>query len=391
MKDVLFVIDTLRMGGAEKSLTSLLNALDPQVINVDLLVFEPDGVLQKDIPGWVNIINTDVVTRGMTLEFRKYIGPVVRSGHILAALDRLLISVLSRHNKNTGFSWKRIKKHIPEIGKHYDVAIGYLEGFPDFFVIDKVNADEKIGWIHIDYSGRQLTREECEYYGRFDQIVTISEVCKDAFIKRVPQVKNKIKIMENIVSADDIRKKASLAIEDAWHQDVDYHLVSVGRLDYQKGMDLAALAAAELKKRQLSFCWHIYGKGSMKADIEKLISEYGLEEYFILEGIRENPFPYMKKADLIVQPSRFEGKSIVLDEAKILGKAIVVTNYPSVKDQISNLYNGVITDISPEAIADGAERLLKDSKMRKRIEANNFMEVNKSRHSVGTFYEMIHY
>jgi glycosyltransferase involved in cell wall biosynthesis len=129
----------------------------------------------------------------------------------------------------------------------------------------------------------------------------------------------------------------------------------------------------------------------MKAEIDKMISEYGLEEYFILEGIRENPYPYMKKADLIVQPSRFEGKSIVLDEAKILGKAIVVTNYPSVKDQISNLYNGVITDISPVAIADGVERLLKDSEIRMSIETNNYMEVNKSRHSIETFYEMIHF
>ena len=135
-------------------------------------------------------------------------------------------------------------------------------------------------------------------------------------------------------------------------------IVSVGRLEYAKGFDIGAKVAKVLKDKGYQFCWHVYGQGAMKNEIQQFIKDNELDEYYILEGLKTNPYPYMKNADLIVQPSRWEGKSIVLDEAKILGKAIVVTNYPSVTDQIIDGKTGIVTNKEPEDIATGIENLI---------------------------------
>lgn len=387
MKSILFVIDTLRMGGAEKSLISLLKALDPNRVAVNLFLFEAGGVLQTEVPSWVKIIEADSVTRGMTLEMRNYIGDILKKRRFLAAIDRLKISIQAKRNKNN-FSWNTIKKHIPKVDGHYDVAIGFLEGFPDFFVLDKVDAERKVGWIHIDMTGRNPDINEDMYYKRFDVIATISKVCRDAFINIFPDVRNRIQIIENIVLPEEIIQKAEETVEIDW----DYskvQIVSVGRLDYQKGFDIGARAAKILRDKGYNFCWHVYGQGVMKDEIQQYIRENKLEKFYVLEGLNPNPYPYMKKADLIVQPSRWEGKSLVLDEAKILGKAIVVTKYPSISDQIIDGKTGIITEIAPEAIAEGIISLIQKKELRMQLERYCKLEPNLSYQVINQFYRMI--
>lgn len=388
-KKIMIVIPTLRMGGAEKSLVSLLKALDPKRVEVDLFLFEAGGVLQPEIPDWVNIIEADLVTRGMTLEIRYYLKEVLKSGHFKAAWDRLSITLRSRISKKSVFSWGIIEKYIPVVQKKYDIAIGFLEGFTDFFVVDKVKATKKIGWIHSDFSKRKLHEKEAAYYGQFDELVTISEVCKKAFISVIPQIVDKICVLENIVLPEDIRKRATLEIENHWNEENVYHLVSVGRLEYAKGMDIAAKAAKILMEKKVPIRWHVYGDGSMRNEIAQYVIENELAATFILEGQKENPYPYMKQADMIVQPSRWEGKSIVLDEAKILGKAIVVTSYPSVTDQIQDHVTGLITEMEPEAIAAGIEMLIKDSVLKQTLERNTLREPNRSYEVIDSFYKLI--
>lgn len=389
MKTILFVMDTLRMGGAEKSLVSLLKALDPKKINVDLFLFEHGGVLQRQVPEWVNILESDNLTRGMTLELRKYLVDVVKGGHFRAAFARIAMTFRTKLLSKEEFNWRIVQQYIPKLEKEYDVAVGYLEGFPDFYVIDKVNAKKKIGWIHIDYSGKSLPIEAVQYYNHFDILVTISDICKNAFIDFVPSAKDKIQVLENIVLPQEIKSLAQQKCSNIWSNTGKNQIVSVGRLDYQKGFDIGAKAAKILKDKGYDFCWHIYGKGVMESEINQYIKDNKLEKYYILEGLAENPYPYMREADIIVQPSRWEGKSLVLDEAKILGKAIVVTNYPSVTDQITNNETGIITDINPEAIAEGIELLIREKNLRCTIENNCSRESNNSYQAVARFYKML--
>ena len=95
------------------------------------------------------------------------------------------------------------------------------------------------------------------------------------------------------------------------------------------------------------------------------IHDKKLDDYFILIGPRENPYPYIKHCDIFAQTSRYEGKSVVLDEAKILGAPILVTNYPTVRDQIQNDSEGMIVGISAQDIAGGLEKLITNQELRK--------------------------
>ena len=386
MKHIIFVMPTLRMGGAERALVSLLKALDPKRVKVDLFLFERGGVLEKEVPSWVKIIQSDPIVRDMTLELRNYLGELLRHRKPSAAITRLKITVMARRGKNY-FSWEAIEKYIPSVPGHYDVAVGFLEGFTDFFVVDKVNADRKIGWIHTDMSGKIFNKQEMAYYRKLDMLATISEKCRTAFISRSEYPGERMCVIENIVLSQEILHKADAPLDEVWDPS-KLHIVSVGRLEYLKGMDIAAKTAFILKKNGCDFVWHIYGRGLMQDEISQYVKQNNLSGCFILEGQKPNPYPYMKKADIIVQPSRREGKSLVLDEAKILGKAIVVTNYPSVTDQITDRKTGIIVDTTPQAIAEGLELLVTDKRLKSDLEDNCRLEPNRSELVVEQFYEL---
>ena len=386
MKHIIFVMPTLRMGGAERALVSLLKSLDPKRVKVDLFLFERGGVLEKEVPSWVKIIQSDPIVRDMTLELRNYFGELLRHRKFSAAITRLRITFLARFGKNY-FSWGAIEKYIPSVPGHYDVAVGFLEGFTDFFVVDKVNADRKIGWIHTDMSGKIFNKQEMAYYRKLDMLATISEKCRTAFITRSEYPGERMRVIENIVLPQEILHKADETVDEMWDPS-KVHIVSVGRLEYLKGMDIAAKTALILKKNGCDFVWHIYGRGLMQEEISQYVKQNNLSGCFILEGQRPNPYPYMKKADIIVQPSRREGKSLVLDEAKILGKAIIVTNYPSVTDQITDRKTGIIVEITPEAIAEGLELLMTDTRLKSDLEDNCRRELNQSGRVVEQFYRL---
>lgn len=386
MKHIIFVMPTLRMGGAERALVSLLKALNPKRVKVDLFLFERGGVLEKEVPSWVKIIQSDPIVREMTLELRNYLGELLRHRKLSATITRLKITAMARRGKNY-FSWGAIEKYIPSVPGHYDVAVGFLEGFTDFFVVDKVNADRKIGWIHTDMSGKIFNKQEMAYYRKLDMLATISEKCRTAFISRSEYPGERMRVIENIVLPQEILHKADETVDEMWDPS-KVHIVSVGRLEYLKGMDIAAKTAMILKKNGCDFVWHIYGRGLMQEEISQYVKQNNLSDCFILEGQRSNPYPYMKKADIIVQPSRREGKSLVLDEAKILGKAIIVTNYPSVTDQITDRKTGIIVEITPEAIAEGLELLMTDTRLKSDLEDNCRRELNQSGRVVDQFYRL---
>ena len=158
-------------------------------------------------------------------------------------------------------------------------------------------------------------------------------------------------------------------------------ICSIGRLNEQKGFDLAIQAAVSLKNRGVSFSWYIIGEREERKKLQELITSNQLENEVFLLGIRDNPYPYLKNADIIVQPSRYEGKSMVLDEAKILAKPIVATNYTTVRDQLIN-EEGLIVNMTSEAIAEGTRKMLADAKMR------GIFENNLKQRDYGNTYEM---
>ncbi|HDR8169505.1 TPA: glycosyltransferase [Bacillus thuringiensis] len=371
-KNLLFVINNLNCGGAEKALISLLETIDYSMYNVDLFLFKHEGLFFRKIPQQVNLLEEPYEYRYFDMPIKTAIIDCIKKGRIDIALARLYAGYIFKSEQNRvrceQMIWKYISKSLRGIDKSYDVAIGYLEKNPVYFCVDKVKAKKKIGFIHNDYDGLGMDPKiDSRYFAKLDNIVTVSRECANVLKERFPMYKTKIKIMYNIVSSNMINK---MSLEKIDMKDKGIKIVSVGRLNYQKGFEMAIAACKELEGDGYKITWYVVGEGEERVNLEKMIEENDLKGKFILLGIKENPYPYIREANIYVQPSRFEGKSIAIDEAKILHKPIVITNFSTAKDQIKNKENGIIVEMDPHAISEGIKKLIDNEELRNKLISN---------------------
>ncbi|MBC8882997.1 glycosyltransferase [Flavobacterium piscinae] len=126
-------------------------------------------------------------------------------------------------------------------------------------------------------------------------------------------------------------------------------------------------ACSILVSKGYAIKWYVLGEGSLRNELQQQIDDLHLHQHFFLIGQKENPYPYLLKATLYAQTSRFEGKSRATEEAKILQKVILATNFPTVNDQLKHLENGYIVDLTAEAIAAGIQQLLDNEEIREKL------------------------
>lgn len=285
--------------------------------------------------------------------------------------------------------WKYAIPFLPKLDKEYDVAISYL--WPHYFVADKVKAKKKIAWIHTDYSTIETDIEmDLKVWNKFDYIVAVSEACKNSFLKKYSALKNKVIVMENITSPQFIRDMANEEIDTPMLLDNRFKIITVARLSHAKGIDNAVRALRILKdKGYENIAWYVVGYGGDETMIKSLIRDLKLENSFVLLGKQINPYPYIKEADLYVQPSRYEGKAVTVGEAQILAKPVLITNYTTANSQVKNGVDGYITELSVEGIADGIEKLYRDATVRKQL-ANNCSNTDYSnKYELNKLYEIM--
>lgn len=389
-KNILIHIGSLNAGGAEKSLVSLLSTMPKDKYDIDLLLVRKDGLLMDLLPSHINILETP-------LQYNCYSNSPKNIGFYIRHNPKYLIKKLYtaykyKKKKNNKESldqciWSIWKDTFKPLEKKYDVAISYLEGITNYYIIDKVNAKKKLIWIHNEYDKLGYSRDfDMPYFKKADAIVTISQLCKENLVKNFPLLKERIHVLENICNPKLICDMANAEIDDPLFNCSAgiFRILTIGRLTPQKNYLMAIDSARILKDKGIDFRWYIIGAGPLKADIERRISEQGLDNHVILLGLRANPYAYMKQCNIVVQSSIFEGKSIVLDEAKILCKPIVATCYNTVYDTIEDGINGVITEMTPESLANGIYNLLKAPEERIRYSkylrenmTNNMSELNK--------------
>lgn len=374
MKSVLISSFDMEVGGVERSLISMLNNFDYENNEVDLMLYSHTGDFMPFLTDKVNLLNEN----NKYSTFRKSIGQTIKEGNYFLGTTRVIskfgAKIKGRLNNVDEYGiyqmqlmWKYALPFLPRLHKEYDVAISYL--WPHYFVAEKVKAKRKIAWIHTDYSTIETDIPmDLKMWNKFDYIMAVSEECKNAFLKKYPSLKNKVKVMENITSPDFIRTMAKESIEENILNDNSFKLVSVARLSHAKGIDNAVRALKILHDRGLTdIKWYVVGYGGDEEMIRNLIKENNLEDSFILLGKKINPYPYMKMADLYVQPSRYEGKAVTVTEAQILGKPVLITNYTTAQSQLKDNIDGYICDLSVEGIVDGVEKLYKDKELRNKL------------------------
>lgn len=368
-KKLLFVIPTLYNGGAEKSLVSLLQTIDAEEYDIDLLLFKEMGMFLKQVPDYVNIISAPKELKSLYSDgdYRKRYLKGIRI--IGTGLSKLFTKSYVGQRQ---IRWKYFYKHILQNQEgEYDVAIAYMEGEPIYYVVDKVRAKKKIAWIHNDYKSLGCSDKfDFSYFKDVDNIVSVSKECVNILKEIFNEFEDKICYIPNLVSSKTIKKMSEDFYPREYNRD-DIKILSIGRLNHQKGFDIAIESAKYLYERGYRFKWYIIGDGILENDLKNLIEKNNMQDNVFLIGTRENPYPYIKNCDIFAQTSRFEGKSISLDEAKILSKPILVTNYSTAKDQIINNKEGIIVDMSEKAIAEGLEILIND--IEKRIELSEYL------------------
>ncbi|MFF3022035.1 glycosyltransferase [Gottfriedia sp. NPDC057948] len=391
-KNILVASFDLEIGGVERSLISMLNNFDYTDYIVDLMLYSHSGEFMKLLPKEVNLLAESKAYK----TFRMPVLDVIKSGQIGLALSRLLAKYLANKNhasengyKQMQYMWKYSVPILPKQSKKYDVAISYL--WPHYFVAEKVDAQIKIAWIHTDFSTVETDIAlDVKMWSKFNYIVAVSDECKNAFISKYPALGERVIVVENITTPELINTLANEKADNPMVEDARFKIITVARLSYAKGIDSAVKALKMLNDRGYkNICWYVVGYGGDEEQIKDLIEENNLTDQFILLGKKINPYPYIKEAELYVQPSRYEGKAVTVVEAQVLLKPVLITNYPTAKSQVKDGFDGSICELSVKGIADGIEKLYLDSQMREQLVNNCKSTVFSNLNELNKLYSLI--
>lgn len=355
MKRILFFIESLEHGGAEKSLLSLLNHLDYSKYEVEIVTVKKEGALKNLIPSKVTFTHLELEVSIFTkLKFKFY------------------KNFLSKRHA-AQFFWKAFCSEIPVHPKEYDVAIGWGQGFATYYVGEKVNASKRIAWINTNYDEAGYIYEfDKPIYDKYNRINGVSPFAVEVMSKYIDP--SKLTQITNIIDEDEVKQKSEQTCSVAFNPAI-FNIVSVGRLVKPKAFELSLEVAKILKEKEVDFHWYIIGDGAERTFLENLRKKWNLNNQITFVGFHKNPYPFIKNANLYVQTSRFEGLGRTLIEASILNKPIVTTNFDTAFSLVEQDKTGIITTKEPAMLAEAIYKLYSEKdtylEMVKNLESNS--------------------
>ncbi len=370
MKDILIVLDSLTTGGLEKTLIDLCNNIDYTKYNVDVYLFNDGRDLVPQLNKNVNLLaESPYFSIVYNQSISKSIKALLKHKRFDLALYRFFRFVKVRLGKNdfSKTDWYFQKQTMLKIEKKYDVAVGFAEGSACYYVADCVNAGVKNVWVHTDISKITSNHNlDTRAFERADNICTVSQNSKNAIAEKYPQFTEKIRVF-TLPSLFDFDCIDTLANEPNEMDKTTKTILSVGRLVELKGFHLCVEPCKRLVDEGYNVKWYICGDGSQRKELEALIKHYNVENNFILLGNKSNPYTYIKSADICVQPSSYEGLSLVIYEEKYLKKPVICTGIKGNLEMIADGENGIIIDRDSESIYKAVKQLLDNSQMLKRL------------------------
>lgn len=365
-KNIFIVSMTAELGGIEKSLINFLTFLTSfPNIHIDLMLWKCKGELLNEIPDSVQFLQSPAPGN---------LKQVLASGRIKLLYDYISLKWFTR-------------KHTPWISfakypKRYDIAISFSQdGYSPYYVIDKIDADKKYLWYHHgSYEENKFKKNlDRKYYSLFHNIIAVSVSIRDILIKNFPFLNNKIKVINNIIDDEKILKLSEVGCEDCQFNPDSYTLITVGRLSDEKGQLRALNVAKELKRKGLKFIWLFIGDGpDYKKCIDK-VNELQLNDCCKFMGSRSNPYPYIRKADIVISPSFIEADPITIQESIILDKQILASNIPSINYALKDYPNGEVIDFTQSELV--ANKIMTIFSTVNRIKFNNHYDRNNIIHT----------
>lgn len=370
MKKVLFVINTLGGAGAEKALLELLKRFSPEQYETSLYVLMDQGELIKQVPEYVKILNKNysdasVLSKdGKKILNRMILKRLFKRGAVWRNFFYLLSHMSDMLKKGKinpdKLLWRVMSDSGQVMREYYDMAIAYLEGGSAYFVHDHVRAAKKYAFLHVDYEYAGYSRKlDKDCYLDFDRVFTVSDEVKKSFLRVYPECELKTFVFHNLIDQEEIRRKALLpgGFEDDYE---GKRILTVGRLTAQKAYEVSIDAMKILKDHGVKVRWYVLGEGELRGKLQDKIHRLGLDRDFLLLGARENPYPYYAQCDLYVHATRFEGKSIAVQEAQTLGCTILVSDCSGNREQVLHGIDGMMCSLTAEAVSGQIELLLQD-------------------------------
>lgn len=355
-KKILFINGHLNAGGVEKSLVDILRKIDLNSFDVRVVLLEEYGDYINQIPEEIKVELFDL---------HNTYGSLVKS----------LIKCLKQRDKKCFYTriiffltkllgrdkLKWLKKVI--FGEEeYDCVVGFRPGIVTELAAYAVNAKYKITWWHhgeMNLSNEQKVDYE-EACKKMNCVVSVSEKCAEFLKEEIRGIKNKLQVIPNMLDAENIILR-SKEYEAFTKKEKVIDFVTVGRLSSEKHVENAIEVAKNLKKNNNNnFRWFIVGDGIEKNNLQKMIENYDLNQNVFLVGNKENPYPYMKNADLLVHTSYVESQCLVVLEAMALKIPCVVTKSIGIEEFAVDKYNCYLANQSAEDLEKVIKKIVEN-------------------------------
>lgn len=386
------------IGGAEKALLGLLEGIDLCQYEVDLFLLRHEGCLMKYIPEGINLLPE---IKQYTM-LAKPIKELVKRGHFLIAGARLfgkiaakIYELINQYDAKSAveieYSHKFTQYCMPKLcnDKVYDLAISFLT--PHYFVTKKVQSKKKMAWIHTDYSSIQIDKKsEYKMWKPYDYIASISEECSNAFSKVFPKLERKIVLIENPLPVKMIIQQSEYKERELpQKRDDEIILLSIGRFCEAKNFENIPNICKRIREKGCNVKWYIIGFGAGEQLIRKRIIENNMQEWVIILGKKENPYPFIKFCDWYIQPSKFEGKAVTVQEAQILNKPVIITDYATSKSQLKNGIDGVIVPLDNYNCSNKISEIIENSSLKNTLIDNTKAGDYSGKKSIETIYRLM--
>ena len=361
-KKLIFITEALWIGGIETALVNLLNRLDYDRYNVTCLILRDCQEMAYRITPKCRLIVSDrqhAVTFREGYHYKRMYNLMEEPQHA-SKLRRLIWRILRfflRAPEARRYA-TYVKKQL--CGEHFDTAVIYSDRAAET-AVRAVSADRILMFYHHGAMRREY-HDELGYH-RAEKVIAVSEALAEKLKAYRPMYAGKIIAVNNLIDVAGVREKGLETPETVFPKDC-FNIVSCGRLASAKGMDLAVAACAKLVNDGLTdIRWWIVGGGPEEPSLRAQIRALGVERYVTLLGMQDDPYPYIRQADLYVQPSRFEGHCVTVLEARLLAVPILATRNAA-EEQIEDGKTGRLCKPDSASIADAAADLYRMPELR---------------------------
>lgn len=387
MKHILFILTSFQHGGTNKSLENLLSLIDTSKFRVDVFAMEHSGPYKDMLPN-CNVLPENKWLSALIARYGDTNG-VARIRSLFVKLLRNLYLKL-----NCSIADKLYRKTVNNllIGKKYDAVIAYSEGVPTAFV-SHLSHPNKIAWVHCDYSSYMNLNnqpDETEIYRTYKSIVCVSEYTKNVFVRIIPEMGKKTHFIHNLLNVNEIKRKSDETLTDDKFNSDCFTLITIGSFYPIKRLSYIPGIANELKKRGCDFRWFVIANINNIDEFkrfENLILEYRISDSVIYLGEKTNPYPYLKKSDLLVTLSLTEACPYVVNESIALHIPIICSDFPSASEFVENGNIGYIVPI--DNVADKIELLINDKSIHQGLKSNVLLKAFDSKLLMDQLYNIL--